>query len=462
MTRSIKARLLGFAVWCGAAAIPAASLQAETLSDALSAGYENSGLLEQNRALLRAADEDVAQAVAALRPVLSWSASASTSWPRENLDRTGQDYLQTSLGLTAQLTIYDGGLNQLAVEAQKETVLATRESLRGVESDVLLRIVQAYLEVQRASSSVDLRQNNIRLIGQELQAAQDRFEVGEVTRTDVSLAEAQLAAARGLLASEQGGLTQAIEEFRAAVGRAPDNLAAVPLAPIPDSLEQAQQIARRNAPDLLQAQRQVTIAELNIRRAAAARRPNVALQGTLGLDPNNDFEDSEQLSLSVQSPIYQGGALSSAVRQIQNQRDAARNALIYTARQIDQSVANAYSLLAVARATRTASAAQVRASNVAFDGVREEATLGARTTLDVLDAEQDLLDARTSLVSAEVDETLATYSILAAIGLLTAEHLELPVQIYDPSAYYNLVSDAPAGMSPQGQALDRVLQSIGH
>lgn len=428
---------------------------AETLAGALTSAYENSGLLDQNRALLRAADEDVAQAFSALLPVVGWSASATYGYP----DARGTEFTSANVGISTSLLLYDAGATQFAVEAQKETVLATRQQLVSVEQQVLLRAVQAYMNVRREAAFLNLRQNNVRVITQELRAARDRFEVGEVTRTDVSLAEARLASAQSQLAAAEGSLAQAAEEFRAAVGRRPGQLQAVPPAPISRSLDEARAFAVRNHPDMKAAQHNVAAAELNIRRAEAAMEPTVTFSGQLGVD--QDFNDSGSLSLRAEGPIYQGGRLSSLVRQAMARRDANRAGLHVTRQGIEQNVANAYAILDVSRASRAAFAGQVRASEVAFRGVREEATLGARTTLDVLNAEQELLDARANLVSAEVDEIIATYQVLFSMGLLTVEHLRLGVQTYDPEAYYNLVQDAPPILSEQGQALDRVLRAIG-
>ena len=200
-------------------------------------------------------------------------------------------------------------------------------------------------------------------------------------------------------------------------------------------------------------------AEIGIARAESVLRPTVNLTTQIGID--QDFEESAGVNLEVSGPLYQGGRLASQVREFQARRDAARGQLLETARQIEQAVGDAYSFLEVARASRQAFVQQVSAAQVAFEGVREEAQLGARTTLDVLDAEQELLDARASLVSAEVDETVASYSVLQAMGLLTARNLGLNVQAYDPTAYYNLVDDAPTRGSEQGRALDRVLEAIG-
>ena len=450
-------------VWASLAAlvVAAAPVRAETLADALAYGYEASGLLEQNRALLRVADEDVAQAVSALLPVINWVVRSRGSYPASIFasDPIGNIELSASLGLSASLMLYDGGASRLAIDSQKENVLATRQSLLDVEQQVLYRIVEAYVDLQRAQEFVTLRENNVRLITEQLRAARDRFEVGEVTLTDVAQAEARLASAQTQLAVEQGTYFRAVEEFRAAVGREPGNLEPAPPAAVTRSIPEAKAIAVRNHPALLQAQHNVMAAELLIMRAEAAMNPTLSLGVQLGLD--DEWNEDAVVGLDLSGPIYQGGRLSSQVRQAIARRDAARGALLVTAQRIEQNVANAYSFLEVAKANIVATAEGVRAARKAFEGIREEATLGARTTLDVLDAEQELLDARANQISAQYEETKASYALLSTMGLLTAEQLQLRVQLYDPTAYYNLVDDAPARLSPQGQALDRVLEAIG-
>lgn len=433
----------------------APAVSAETLAETLTYAYDHSGLIEQNRALLRAADEDVAQAVAATLPVINWSLSATSSTPRA----PSADLIEANARISGELVIYDSGVGQLAIAAQKELVLGTREGLRNVEQQVLFRAVESYMNVRRDTEFVDLRRNNVRLITQEFRAAQDRFEVGEVTRSDVALAEARLAAARSLLAAAEGSLARSAEEFRAAVGRAPSSLRPVSPAPASRTLAEAKAYAVRNHPLMLESQRGVAAAELNIKRAEAAMNPTVSLTGQIGI--NDEFDLGRQVGVTVGGPIYQGGRLSSLVRQFMARRDAARAGLHITRHGLEQQVANSFSFVEVARASRQASEQQIRAARVAFSGVREEATLGARTTLDVLNAEQELLNAQANQISAQADEVIASYALLAAMGLLTADHLQLPVQQYDPAAYYNLVKDAPTSTSDQGAALDRVLRAIG-
>lgn len=435
----------------------AGSVTAETLTDVLIEAYRNSGLLAQNRAVLRAADEDVAQAIATLRPIIGY---AATSTYRRSFD-TGFEATETSLGLTADLLIYDFGATELAIDAAKEAVLITRAALRGVEQEVLLRAVAAYVQVRRAAAFVDLRMSNVNLIQQELRAARDRFEVGEVTRTDVAIAEARLAEADAGLTAARGDLAQAEAEFVAAVGSPPGNLAEPPTPPlVADTLEGAMAVGRRTHPDIRRAMRQVTVADLNVARGKRAVLPQVTASAQLGFD--EDFRDSSSVGLSVRGPIYRGGQLTSLFRQAQARRDEARAALHLTRLAIDQNVAIAWAQLAVADGSLMSTAEQIRAATVAFRGVQEEATLGARTTLEVLDAEQELLDARASGIAAQTDRYLAIYRLLSAMGLLTVDHLNLGIVTYDPAAYYDAVKNAPlVDVSPQGKRLDSLLKSLG-
>lgn len=452
-----------------AAAAPAG---AETLADALIAAYRNSNLLEQNRALLRAADEDVAVAVSSLRPVIAFEASATRtiSETRSTIirRRVATESISESLGtvgnyaLTAQLTLYDFGRTALGIEVAKESVLAQREALINVEQGVLLNAVSAYVGVKLNGEIVALREANVRLITQELQAAQDRFDLGEITRTDVALAEARLAQARSQLIAAQGDLMVSREDFRLAVGRYPGNLAGLPASPrTARSLDEARSVAERTHPTIRQAQRQVTVAELNVGRSRAGMRPTISAQARLNRsNADTTITDSGTLALSFDQTLYAGGRLSALYRQALANRDASRSALLQQTAVVGQSVGSAWSNLTAAAAGIEAAEREIAAAQTAFDGVREEASLGARTTLDVLDAEQDLLQARVNRIVADANRYLAAYQLLSAMGLLTVEHLGLGIPTYDPAAYYNAVKNAPA-TSTRGRALDRVLKSIG-
>ncbi|MEM6824427.1 MAG: TolC family outer membrane protein [Pseudomonadota bacterium] len=447
------ARPLALGLAMSIAGLPASG---QSLGEALSAAYETSGLLDQNRALLRAADEDVAQAVATLRPIISYALDAT--WADTQLV---DDDLTGGLSVSLSLLLYDFGRTRAQIDAQKETVLATRQALRSIEQQVLLRGVAAFLNVRRQNAFVSLQNNNVRVIGEQLRAARDRFEVGEVTRTDVSIAEARLAAARSGLAAAEGALAQAREEYNAVTGGFPGALSPPGAAPkTAASLNAARAVARERHPDILQAQHQVSATELGVAAARGSLRPSLNATAQVGVD--DDGDGTESVAITLSGPIYQGGQLTSLIREAQANRDASRAGLYLAVQNVEQSVGNAWADVGVARATRTASEEEVRASSLALRGAQEEFAVGSRTTLDVLDLEQEQLDAQTNLISAEIDLILAQYQLLSAMGLLTAEHLGLGVARYDPAAYYNVVKNAPTVfVSPQGERLDRVLKSLG-
>lgn len=459
LMRPLRRLMLGSAL-AMAAALPAA---AESLADAMVAAYRHAALLDQNRAVLRAADEDVATALAALRPVLSWSLQHQYS-SIEGIDTT-----QQTASLSAQMMLYDWGRSGLAIDAAKEFVLATRAQLVSVEQDVLLSAVQAYLNVRSQRQQVSLNENSVRVLSEEERAANDRYEVGEITVTDVSLAEAQLAQTRAQLATAQGNLQVAIEGYQTATGRSPGDLSAPPKLPVlPKTLAAARAIAQKNHPAIEYAQRSVAAAEVQVAAAAAERSPQItgsaSVYGRRSGGQQSPLQDEttggSSLSVEMTQTLYAGGRLSASHRKAMANRDRARAALLQSAREVSQQVGVSWANIDVARAQISAIDEQITAAQQAYEGVREEATLGARTTLDVLDSEQDLLEARANKITAEANLQLAHYQLLAAMGLLTVENLKLGIPTYDPSAYYNAVHDAPY-TSTQGQNLDRVLRAIG-
>ncbi len=437
--------------------------QADSLTDALIGAYRTSGLIEQNRALVRAADEDVAGAVAALRPVLNYVASADYVF-REvetNLGPIDEEETRYAFGLNVDWLIYNFGASRYAIDAAKEAVLAAREALRGVEQQVLLRAVQAYFNVLRATEFVDLAEGSVRVISRELQATRDRFEVGEVTRTDIALAEARLAASRSTRAAALGELARSREEYRAVVGQYPGPLERAPAPPaIVSSLEEALGIARQRHPSIAEAQRRTQVAEMQVLQAGASMGPS--LTASAGISWDEEFaEPDNAVGLRLTGPIYQGGELSSALRQTRANRDAQRGALHSAVRQVELEVGNAWSVLRVTDASIEANRREVEASDVALQGTTEELRLGARTTLDVLNAEQDLLDARANLVSTQIDRQIAVYALWRSMGILSVKELNLGIATYDPADYYNAVRNAPVrNVSPQGQKLDHVLRRL--
>lgn len=456
----IKRTLAASLIAIGTALSPMA-LSAESLGDALASAYKSSGLLEQNRANLRATDEGVATAVSAMRPTIGYSTSANYSDVSKAWNK--------SLEFSASMELFTFGKNKLNVDVAKETVLATRASLVSIEQDVLSGAVTAYMTVRANDAQANLRANSVRLMQQNLRAAQDRFEVGEITRTEVSQVEAQLATARAQLSAAQGQVSAAREGYKVAVGNYPSKLSSPPAVKVPaKSVDEAVRIATRGHPSIKALQHRIAAADLAVEVAergllptvsASARRSQSSSWTSSAIDPDG-FSNS--LGVTASGTIYAGGRGSSAIRKAMAERDASRATLHSTTRQIEQGVRTAWSMLSVFDASSRANAASVKAQRVAYQGVKEEAELGASTTLDVLEAEQDLLDAQVSAIQARIDQETGVYTLLNAMGLMTVDHLKLNVPVYDPAAYYNAVKNAPTRhISAEGDKLDRVLEALG-
>jgi outer membrane protein len=461
-------------------AVQASAAGAETLGDALASAYKTSNLLLQNQATLRAADENVAVAVSALRPVLQYIAQASGGNQQQVGTVSGPSGQSTAIEwtqaasvlfqLTASMTLYDFGATQTNIATVKETVLATEQSLRSVEQQVLLGATQAYINVALQERIVGMQQSNVELVNQDLAAARDKFEVGEVTMTDVSQVEAQLASAQSQLVAAQGSLTLAREAYKATVGHYPVNLAGMPRAPsLPKSLSEAQAIAAKTNPQILAAQHQALAADLQVQTALLATQPtvsgNVSADVTSYLNDNRGFESGDapqgfSVGVQVQGTLYSGGRLSAQYRQALNTQDAAKFGLAQTAVGVAQDVGNSWSNLAVASASISAGDQQVAAAQAALDGVRQEFAVGSRTTLDVLNAQQAVLNAESARLQAYASLYSGQYSLLSAMGLMTASYLKLGVPVYDPKAYFNAVEGGPV-TSTQGKKLDQIMKLMG-
>jgi outer membrane protein len=445
-----------FLAGLGCMSFSATMASAQTLEQALIGAYEYHPSLSVSRSALRAADESVAQARAGKRPSVTASARAGLT----SADRFDGRVTDTStISIDGSLPLIDGGSTAAAVAGALANVDRARAALVGTEQTVLLAAVTAYGDVRRDTQFVSLAQNNVRVITSQLQAARDRFEVGEVTRTDVAQARARLAAAQSNLVANEGALARSREAYIAAIGSAPEDLAPPPALPaLPATLADAEGVALRTHPSVVAAQELVRVAEADVDRARAASRPTLTATAQIASSgtAQDTQTDTATVGLQASVPLYRGGALSSQIRQAQATLDQRNAELQDAGRQVRQNVASAWANLTVARSSIEASRQQITAARVAFEGVREEARLGARTTLEVLDGEQELLNAQSNLVSAERDEYVAVYSLLAAMGLLTVQHLGLEVEQYDPVENFNRVQSGPYSTS-RGDALDRIL-----
>ena len=419
---------------------------ADTLEEAFASAYATNPSLISARASLRAVDEGVPQARSGMLPNVSATATATANRSSINGTPAGADFETGSVGVNASQVIYDGGRTYNAVEGAIANVNAARSRLTNTEQDVLLQVVTSYMNVRRDQQFVALAQNNIRLINEQLRAAQDRFEVGEVTRTDVSQAEARLAQALSDLAAREGALARSIQSYRRVVGAYPGPLDQPPPLPVlPQTLQEAVQMAMDNHPAISAARFDEESSRSDIAVAQGALLPRVTITGSVTYSEGGAQISNGQTNASLQAqvvvPIYQGGAAYAGVRQAQAAQAASMADIHVATRQIREAVENAWSDLSVARTAIRAGRQQVKAAQLAFEGVREEAKLGARTTIDVLDAEQDLLNARSDLVASLRDEYVAGYNLISSVGMLTVTAQGVPVDVYNPGENYGLVND---------------------
>jgi outer membrane protein len=466
-------RKLLMALLLGAVSFAPGALWAESLTDALISAYRNSHLLEQNQAVLRAADEDVATAFGALLPVVSFTTQNLNNlqqYPAFS-DSYFATALQGTMTLSASMTLLDFGRNRQNIAIKNEIVYATQQSLVNVEQQVLLDAVSAYVNMSLQTELVAAQQSNVHLITQDLQAAKDRFDVGEVTKTDVALAEAQLASADASLSAAQGNYNIARERYNAAIGHYPESLSPLPKTPLTvKTIDEARIIALHTHPVILQAQHQTKAADLGVAYAKAQFFPTIDATASYAKPyyqqrPASSFfsdptASTSSFRLNFSQTIYAGGQLSSAFRKAIAQQEAAHASQMQTSVSVTEAVGTAWSNILVARASITANDEQIRAAQAAYDGVQQEAALGSRTTLDVLNAAQTLLSAKASRLQAQANFYIGQYSLLSAMGLMTASNLHLGIPIFDPQNYYEAVKNAPT-VTVRGARLDKIMKSLG-
>ncbi len=452
---------------CGAAALAIAiSLvpglaAAATLEDALVQTYQSNPTLLAQRAQLRATDEGVARAVSNWRPTVTLSGTYANTDVRTDIGPAptpvGVSSDPFSGSITASQNIFRGfrSFNELA--QAEANVRAGRAGLHSVEQDVLLSAITAYLDVIRDEAVVRLRQNNVAVLVRQLEASQDRFDLGDATRTDVAQSEARLSLARSNLTSAEAQLTVSRSAYERVVGAPASDLEDPPGLPgHPDSEAAAAAHAIEYNPTLQAAIESETASRRAVDVAMGALLPSVRVDGTFShsedfaglnipLGASDTQTDSATVTGVLTVPLYQSGAEYSAIRAARQTNSADRIRIAETERAVREAIANAWESLRATTSVIESSREQVRANEIAFEGVTQEAQVGSRTTLDVLDAEQELLDSRVSLVRAERDEFVAAYSLLAAMGELTARQLALPVEFYDPSRNTRTVRWLPFG-----------------
>jgi outer membrane protein len=447
------------------AAAPVA--QAQSLADALAQVYSNNPTLLAARANLRAVDENVPQALAGWRPSVSISSSAGVADSQSRLrsdvagvqtNSTDRTIYQNSITVTQP--IFRGGRTVASTRRAENQVLAQRARLLATEQQVLQDTVNAYVAVIRDQELLRLNINNEQVLTEQLRATNERFRVGEITRTDVAQAESRLAGARSNRAQSEGNLQVARATFQRLVGAAPQRLQAPqPLRPPVRTAQDAAQTAAANNPNVVAALFDEAGARNAIDVQMSTLLPQVSVQGQgfrndNATQPNSRITGS-QITASLTVPIYQGGAEYSAVRQARQTAQQARQVVDDQRRTVAQTATQAWEQLQASKAQVDSVRAQIRAAEIALDGVQREAIVGSRTTLDVLNAEQELLNARTSLVQALATVVSQSYALAATVGRLTAADLGLAVDTYDMRAYYNEVRNRWVGLGDYSGVAER-------
>jgi outer membrane protein len=464
---------------CGVLPLTAPLAHGETLETALVEAYRNNPSLNAQRAAVRATDEGVPQALSGYRPKVTVTASggqqslsSTTKVVAPNLPatvppNTPATYATQSgyntpfnYGATITQTLFNGFQTANKTRQAESEVLAARATLANTVQTVLLSAATAYMNLLRDGAILDLQRRNVEVLQEQLRQTRDRFNVGEVTRTDVAQSESRLAAGRSQVLTAEANYKASAATYRQVIGVNPGKLTAA--APVdrfsPHSLPAAVGVGTASHPSVASAQYNVDAAQLAVKVAEGALLPTVSVQGSyqknyLAVGSLNTMESYNASVLGTLSvPIYQGGAEYSIIRQAKETLGQKRLDFDAARDQVRQTVVQSWGQLEAAKANIEATHAQVQASEIALNGVREEARVGQRTTLDVLNAQQELVNARVSMVSAQRDRVVASYTLLAAVGRLSPQVLGLHVPAYSPVVHYEQVRDNWAGVrNPDGR-----------
>lgn len=435
------------------AALMAGTASADTLREALVAAYQTNPTLTAQRETLRATDATVAIAKAAGRPQVSATAGINRDLSRSGILETNAKGPTLSVGVDVSYPLYNGGAVRNSVQAAKTRVEAGRATLTAVEGDVFTQAVSAYMNVIRDRSIVELNANNVKVLETNLEATRDRFQIGDLTRTDVAQSEARLQLGRSQLAQAQGQLTASEATYRQVIGHAPGNLTPPPpLPPLPATTDEAVRIALANNPDLVSISRQAIAAGYDVRVAEASRLPTLSAVGSgtyvnemggaigIGNVPSTGGQTTVGLSASI--PIFQGGLPAARIRQAQAQQGQVLEQVVGTERAVVQTARAAFAAYDAAEKAIQSNTVAVQANELALEGARAEQSVGTRTVLDVLNAEQELLNSQVALVSAKRDAYVAGFQLLNAMGQANEKDLGLDGgPLYDPLGNYRRVAN---------------------
>ncbi|HUG44885.1 MAG TPA: TolC family outer membrane protein [Sphingomicrobium sp.] len=432
------------------AALAAAPATADTLREALVSTYATNPTLMAQREALKATDATVAIARARGRPQLSATTGINRDLTRSGILAIGSRGTDFTIGADLSYPLFSGGSVRNSVRAARTRVIAGRAILEAVEGDVFTDAVSAYMDVIRDRAIVELNQNNARVLQTNLEATGDRFEIGDVTRTDVAQSEARLSLARSNLATAEARLAASEEEYRRVIGHPPGPLAPPPpLPPLPATAEQAVQIALASNPDVAAVIRQAQAAGYDVGAARASRLPTLsagvsgtyfnALEGAQTGFPSSGSQTGAGLTARI--PIYQGGEPAARIRQAQALEGQLLEQVVGTERAVVANTRSAFAAYQAALRAIQSSEEAVSANELALEGTRAELGVGTRNVLDLLNAEQELLNSQVTLVSARRDAYVAGFQLLNAMGQTQAEDLGLDGgPLYDPLGNYRRVA----------------------
>ncbi|MBB5049501.1 outer membrane protein [Rhodopseudomonas rhenobacensis] len=437
---------------------------ADTIEAALVRAYQSNPQLNAQRASVRSTDENVPQALSGYRPRVSVTASGGYQYTDVIATQGGQtgrihgDTAPRAVGVTATQTLFNGNQTANRTRAAESQVSSAREGLRVLEQSVMLSAATIYMDYLRDAAIVEVQRSNVRVLEQTLKQTRDRFNVGEVTRTDVAQSEAQLAAGRTQQLTAESNLTTTRSNFRRIIGNEPQALA--PGSPVdrflPATLPTAIELGLTENPNVTASMFGIDVSFLNVKVNEGALFPTLTLQGNAQQGYEQTISTPRQFIASAVAqltvPVYQGGAEYALIRQSKETLAQQRLNLEQVRDQTRASVVQAWGQLLAGRAQVSSAQAQVSASEIALNGVREEARAGQRTTLDVLNAQQALVNARVALVTAQHDRVVASYAVLNAVGRLSPQVLKLNTTVYDPSVHYQQVRDSWIGVrTPDGR-----------
>lgn len=446
MTGYLRTILLSAALF----ALPAGPARAETLNEALASAYSGNPTIRADRARQRATDERVPQALSGWRPTVSADAEISHKWSFTDTAREGVDVNDSTtetdsadLFIFLSQPLFRGFKTVEGTKQAESTVEAGRHNLLAVEQDILFQAVQAYMNVIRDRQIVALRQQNVTVLQEQLRAATELFNAGQTTRTDTAQARARLSQSQAQLATSRALLAASVANYQRLVGHAPGSLKYPKIARLPKTLEAAFAAASETNPAVLAA---AFVEDASIHQIEVIKGdllPELSLEARAGFsdDLNRDIGNSHSASISgvLSIPIYEAGTVYSRVREAKQIASQRGIQVIEIGRAVREAVASAWNFYVALGQMIEAARTQVSAAQLALEGVRQEYQAGSRTTLDVLDAQAEVVTARIALVQAERDRVVAAYELLAAVGQLTPQHLGLNVAVYDVEENYHRV-----------------------